>query len=71
MPEKTSPEFESFIWNLDRRVDFDRNIRPGDKKYYALLSVMSSKASYENEAFLKSVVTDHWKVIFIFPPPST
>ncbi|XP_031384558.1 uncharacterized protein LOC116198531 isoform X2 [Punica granatum] len=63
MPDKTSADFLSLIGNIDRRMDFDKKNRPGDEKYYAHLALMSSKASYENEAFLKYKVTDIWKVI--------
>lgn len=62
MPVTTSADFVSFIGNLDLRVDFDENVRPEDENYYAQLSLMASKASYENEAYLKSKVAEHWKV---------
>lgn len=61
-PEETSPKFLSFIGNLDKRVELDSNIKYGDPKYYAALSMMASKASYENKAYIQTVVTDHWKV---------
>ncbi|XP_031384580.1 uncharacterized protein LOC116198550 [Punica granatum] len=64
-PDKASAEFVSLIGNIDGRVDFDSNIRPGDERYHAQLAMMSSKASYENEACIKSTVTDHWKMEFL------
>lgn len=65
-PDTTSESFVSFLGNIDKRVEFDQTaIGSGDKGYYALLSVMASKASYENKKYIESVVQDHWKMDFI------
>ncbi|CAL1396052.1 unnamed protein product [Linum trigynum] len=64
-PERSSAEFTSLIGNLDRRVEMDKNVRPGHRRYKAVLSLMAAKLSYENEAFVKSVVQDRWKMEFI------
>lgn len=64
-PDKTSATFLSFIGNLDKRMELDKNINHGDSRYYGALSMMASKASYENKAYIKTIVNDHWKVIFV------
>ncbi|KAK3416195.1 hypothetical protein EUGRSUZ_H02046 [Eucalyptus grandis] len=71
MPHKESGSFISFIGNLDKRVELDNRIRPGDAEYHASLSMMASKASYvtptsyENEAYLRTTVTHHWQMEFL------
>jgi hypothetical protein len=47
---------------IDRRVDLDRSIKPTDSRFDAALCVMASKLAYENEAFIRDVVTSHWQV---------
>ncbi|CDY69544.1 BnaAnng30760D, partial [Brassica napus] len=61
-PEKTSATFASLIGNLDRRVELDRRIERGSKRYKAMLSIMASKLSYENTNFVSSVLHNHWKM---------
>ncbi|KAK4760882.1 hypothetical protein SAY87_005775 [Trapa incisa] len=66
VPETTSADFVSMIGNVDLRLDLDETIPPEDQGYYyTQLSMMSAKAAYENEAYLKSAVTDHWKMEFL------
>ncbi|KAJ8764525.1 hypothetical protein K2173_006265 [Erythroxylum novogranatense] len=65
IPDKTSPSFTSFIGCFDERKELDRNIKPGDANYLAALSMMASKASYENKAYLYGIVNDHWKMEFL------
>lgn len=60
--DKTSATFLSFIGNFDKRVELDSTIKHDDAKYHATLSMMASKASYENNASIESTVRDHWKV---------
>ncbi|XAR73992.1 Triacylglycerol lipase [Bertholletia excelsa] len=60
-PDRESATFLSFTGSLDRRVDLDKNIKHGDNRYYAALSAMAAKASYENRAYLQTTVTDNWK----------
>ncbi|KAF3575874.1 hypothetical protein DY000_02030901 [Brassica cretica] len=62
-PEKTSATFASLVGNLDRRVELDRRIERGSKRYKAMLSIMASKLSYENTNFVSSVLHNHWKVL--------
>ncbi|XP_012481197.1 triacylglycerol lipase OBL1 [Gossypium raimondii] len=64
-PEKSSEMYRSMLGNVDTRVELDNNIKPGDPKYKALLSMMASKLSYENEAFIKTVIIQHWKMKFL------
>ncbi|KAJ7952847.1 Lipase [Quillaja saponaria] len=61
-PEKTSANFLSFIGNLDKRIELDSSINHGDGRYYAALSMMAAKASYENVSYLRTTVQDHWKM---------
>ncbi|XP_030475296.2 triacylglycerol lipase OBL1-like [Syzygium oleosum] len=65
MPDKASGSFVSFIGNLDKRVELDKSISPGDSEYYAALSMMASKASYENKAYIQTTVTHHWQREFL------
>ncbi|XP_061365318.1 triacylglycerol lipase OBL1-like [Gastrolobium bilobum] len=60
--DKTSANYVSIVGHLDKRVELDSNIKCEDPKYNAALSMMASKASYENEAFLRVTVKDHWKM---------
>ena len=62
-PDKSSATFSSVVGNLDKRLELDKSINTGDSRYGASLSIMASTLSYENEAFVQNVVTDHWKVI--------
>ncbi|KAK4409726.1 Lipase [Sesamum angolense] len=64
-PDKESPSFLSFTGNLDKRVELDSSISIEDERYYAALSVMAAKASYENKNHIQSVVKDHWKMDFL------
>lgn len=61
-PDKESATFISFIGNLDKRVKLDSGIKHGDARYFATLSMMASKAVYENRAYIETTVKDHWKV---------
>lgn len=61
-PERESEVFQSFNGSLDRRVELDKNIKPGDSRYYGALAAMAAKLSYENGAFVERIVRDYWKV---------
>lgn len=61
-PDKESATFLSFTGSMDKRLEIDESIKPGDSRYLGLLSMMAAKASYENKAYLESTVKDHWKV---------
>ncbi|KAJ7944428.1 Lipase [Quillaja saponaria] len=62
MTDKTSETFVSIFGHLDKRVELDRDIKPGDTRYHAALSAMASKIAYENKAFIETTVRDHWKM---------
>ena len=46
-------------------MELDKSISYGNIKYNALLSIMASKLSYENEAFVKIKIKHHWNVSII------
>ncbi|PSR99779.1 Lipase [Actinidia chinensis var. chinensis] len=64
-PDKSLATFTSVVGNLDKRLELDKSINNGDSRYGASLSIMASTLSYENEAFVQNVVTDHWKMEFL------
>ncbi|XP_022776149.1 uncharacterized protein LOC111317878 [Durio zibethinus] len=64
-PDKSSATFTSVLANIDTRFELDSKIKPGDNKYKAHLSVMAAKISYENEAFIKAKIIEHWKMKFL------
>ena len=64
-PNRLSAKFTSVVGNLDPRVELDKNIRYGNIKYNAFLSIMASKLSYENEEFTKIIINDHWNVSIV------
>ncbi|XP_052196043.1 triacylglycerol lipase OBL1-like isoform X2 [Diospyros lotus] len=65
IPDRKSATFLSIIGHVDSRVELDKDIKHGDSRYNAALSMMASKASYENKAYLQTVVTDQWKMEFM------
>ncbi|OVA15664.1 Lipase [Macleaya cordata] len=65
IPDRTSASFTSTIANMDVRVELDKEIKPGDSRYYPAFSIMAAKLSYENEAFVKKTVEDYWKMEFL------
>ncbi|XP_071924960.1 triacylglycerol lipase OBL1-like [Coffea arabica] len=62
-PDRLSATFTSFIGNLDTRWDLDSRIGANDERYGAVLSVMAPKLSYENEAFITTVLRDRWQAM--------
>jgi uncharacterized membrane-anchored protein len=66
IPNPKSSTFLSCIGNLDTRVKFDDILKREGSTYYISLSMMASKAVYENEAYLKSTITRDWKVLTTF-----
>lgn len=64
-PNRSSAKFTSVVANLDQRVELDKKISYGNRKYNASLSIMASKLSYENEAFVKTIIKDHWNMEFL------
>lgn len=64
-PDGSSAAFVSLIGNFDRRIDLDRKIQPGNRKYKAMLSVMAAKFSYENQFSIQTAVEEHWQMEFL------
>ncbi|KAF5468247.1 hypothetical protein F2P56_012413 [Juglans regia] len=62
VPKKSSATFASVVGHLDQRVTLDKNIKPTDKKYKKSLSMMACKLSYENEAFVQTIVKNQWEM---------
>ncbi|KAL2528536.1 alpha/beta-hydrolase superfamily protein [Forsythia ovata] len=62
---KSTKNFISIVGHIDKRRKLDDNIRHGDGRYYAALSIMASKVSYENKAYIESTVMDQWKMDFV------
>ncbi|CAD6261927.1 unnamed protein product [Miscanthus lutarioriparius] len=64
-PDRSSPTYRSVMGLIDRRVDLDRSIKPTDSRFDAAHCVMASKLAYENEKFIRDVVTSHWQMEFV------
>ncbi|KAM3390455.1 hypothetical protein ACQJBY_012198 [Aegilops geniculata] len=64
-PDRSSASYRSLTGLIDRRVDLDRSLAPGDSRHHAALCVMASKVAYENEAFIRDVVTRRWQMEFV------
>ncbi|KAL6572953.1 hypothetical protein OROHE_002429 [Orobanche hederae] len=62
-PDRTSENFLSFTGCIDTRLELDTSIRHEDCRYYAALTVMAAKASYENHRYIQSIVNNNWKWI--------
>ncbi|KAH6781062.1 hypothetical protein C2S52_012299 [Perilla frutescens var. hirtella] len=63
VPSERSASFVSINGHLDKRVDLDKNIKPGrTNKYFASLSAMASKLAYENHKFIQITVQNTWKM---------
>jgi len=60
--DTNSADFVSIIGHIDKRVELDKSIKGEDPKYNVALSMMASKVSYENEAFIRDTVENRWKV---------
>ncbi|KAJ6798825.1 Uncharacterized protein M6B38_211170 [Iris pallida] len=65
LPDPNSRDFKSPFAFFDTRVELDNNIKPGDSRYYAHLSIMAAKLAYENEARIRSIVRGIWDMEFI------
>ncbi|XP_020217375.1 uncharacterized protein LOC109800874 [Cajanus cajan] len=64
IPKRDTPNYLSCIGNLDVRIKLDA-IKREDSRYYASIAMMASKASYENAAYLKGLITNQWKMQFV------
>ncbi|KAK4434422.1 Lipase [Sesamum alatum] len=63
-PDKSAAYFTSVIGSSDKRLYLDTSIR-NHEKYKAALAMMAAKSSYENEAFVRNIVTNHWHMEFV------
>ncbi|KAL4362869.1 hypothetical protein GQ457_04G035250 [Hibiscus cannabinus] len=65
-PDRDSATFISFIGNMDKRMKLHTEIKPEHGcTYYSAFSMMASKASYENPAYIQTIVNDHWKMEYL------
>eukprot|EP00258_Populus_trichocarpa_P016381 XP_006374922.2 uncharacterized protein LOC18104879 [Populus trichocarpa] len=64
-PDESSATFRSAVGHSDWRVELDKSSRPGEIKYNTSLSLMAAKLSYENKAFIETIVKDHWNMEFL------
>uniref|UniRef100_A0ACD5V1R8 Uncharacterized protein n=1 Tax=Avena sativa TaxID=4498 RepID=A0ACD5V1R8_AVESA len=64
-PNRSSATYRSLTGLIDGRVDLDKSIAPADSRCHAALCVMASKVAYENEAFIRNVVTRRWQMEFV------
>ncbi|WVZ73496.1 hypothetical protein U9M48_021796 [Paspalum notatum var. saurae] len=44
------------------RIELDKEIKHGNNRYHAVLSIMSAKLAYENELVIRNVVEKHWQM---------
>ncbi|XP_021714315.1 uncharacterized protein LOC110682310 [Chenopodium quinoa] len=60
-----SEDYLSVIGHIDTRMDLNKDIKHGDARYYPALSMMAAKIAYENELFIKKVISRHWNMEFV------
>ncbi|KAK9135983.1 hypothetical protein Syun_015313 [Stephania yunnanensis] len=66
VPDNASATFASIVGCLDKRVALDNNLINNYGYQRCLeLSVMATKLSYENKAFVETTVRDKWKMDFL------
>ncbi|XVF17680.1 hypothetical protein REPUB_Repub10bG0144500 [Reevesia pubescens] len=62
IPDRKAATYLSFVGYTDERMDLDSDIVYGDGMYYPALSIMACKAAYNNEAYTKAIVGNHWEM---------
>ncbi|KAG0469690.1 hypothetical protein HPP92_016390 [Vanilla planifolia] len=65
IPEKEFDTYKSAIGLIDTRLNLCTNITERDDRYKEQLAIMAAKVSYENQAFIRRVVENHWKMEFL------
>eukprot|EP00268_Persea_americana_P025539 TRINITY_DN2487_c1_g1_i4.p1 TRINITY_DN2487_c1_g1~~TRINITY_DN2487_c1_g1_i4.p1 ORF type:complete len:220 (-),score=28.72 TRINITY_DN2487_c1_g1_i4:107-694(-) len=83
IPEEGTLNWWTFLGHIDPRLDLTKSsslisylpqlgaINTMEGVNLLELLLMASKAAYENEAYVKNAVTNHWKVWFPFSNEST
>lgn len=64
-PNKESSKFLTAIGLWDIRRDLDPRIKHEDPRYKSALAIMAAKSAYENQAYIKETVENHWKMEFL------
>ncbi|KAK8517119.1 hypothetical protein V6N13_092403 [Hibiscus sabdariffa] len=59
-PSREAKTYVSAVGIMDMRMELCKDIVCGDAMYYPALSIMAAKAVYENAAYNRSIVEDHW-----------
>ncbi|KAJ1281166.1 hypothetical protein BS78_04G287500 [Paspalum vaginatum] len=62
LPDSGSPNYRSSVGLLDMRIELDKEIKHGNNRYHAVLSIMAAKLAYENELVIRNVVEKHWQM---------
>ncbi|KAL8251056.1 hypothetical protein R6Q59_034749 [Mikania micrantha] len=65
LPDKESPDYLTTLGLWDIRRDLDSRIKHEDPRYTSALAIMAAKIAYENEAYIRETVEEHWKMKFL------
>ncbi|KAL4352976.1 hypothetical protein GQ457_06G035590 [Hibiscus cannabinus] len=60
IPNREAATYVSAVGYTDMRMDLSKEILYGNAMYYPSLSIMAAKAVYNNAAYNKSIIEDHW-----------
>ncbi|KAE8694042.1 Alpha/beta-Hydrolases superfamily protein, putative isoform 2 [Hibiscus syriacus] len=60
IPDREAATYVSAVGYTDLRMDLSKEILYGNSMYYPSLSIMAAKAVYNNAAYNKSIIEDHW-----------
>ncbi|KAK8635734.1 hypothetical protein V6N13_004456 [Hibiscus sabdariffa] len=62
IPDRKAATYLSFIRFTDTRMGLDSNIERGNPMYYPAVSIMASRAAYNNAAYNQALIEGQWKV---------